>query len=412
MMRAALYGLAGLGAATGLLAMPCNALGEDVTDTSAYSQQNRLSLFHDYSIDVVGQTRGSIPGPAGTGALTPLLGQYASTEPDGTGRSYQFTATPLAGYDSNPEANRFAHGGSFLGVDLSAAYQCNIGPADPTVGSPNQFKISYDLTGAIYEGQVHNADAVQQTLNWSYRRNLFDDRVFLGLAIADQFTIIHGEPVLNTLDAIPSAEWLLTPQVSAEVNYDYTSLSFFRDTIDLKSMDADRSTVNLKLHLYPTPQVRGPIPDSPDVLGDILRQTLSRATIGYAAVFNEPTGREYEYEGNRLSLGFEGVRIPPIKGMFDTSDITMDLMYAHEWDNYLNPSLEGPLILAGSPKQIRRKDHVDIFTLRGNARLFDLPRNRGTLAAYAQWDLIADRANILVRHFNEYVVSGGITYRY
>jgi hypothetical protein len=411
-MRNALNALAGIGAMTCILTLPNAAQADPVTDTTSYSQQNRLSLFHDYSIDVVGQTKPSIPGSPGSGVMNPLLGQYASTDAEDSGRWYELSATPLAGYDSNPDASRFPEGGAFVGLDLSAAIHCNFGPYDPTVGSPNQFKLSYDITGAVYEGQVGSADAIQQTLNWSYRRNLFNDRVFIGMGIADQFTVQHGEAIANSFDAIPSAEWLMIPQTSVEVSYDYTNFSFFRAAADRKSMDTDRHTVNLKLHLYATPQVRGPIPESPDVLGDILRQTLYRATIGYAAVFNNALGIGYQYEGNRLQIGFEGVRIPQLKFVPDLSMITMDMMYAHEWDNYMNPSLEGPQILAGSPKHIRRKDHIDVFTLRANARLLDLSGDRGTLAGYLQCDIIADRANILVRHYNEYVFSGGFTYRY
>jgi hypothetical protein len=280
------------------------------------------------------------------------------------------------------------------------------------VGSPNQFRLSYDATGAVYEGPVDDADVLQQTLAWSYRRNLFSDHVFLGIQVKDQFTMVHGASLLNTLDAGPSVEWLVIPQASIEFNYDYTSFSFFPPVIRARDQESDRHTINIEGHLYPTPQVRGPIPESPDVLGDILRSTLSRATVGYAAVFNEPRGIDYEYEGNRLWVGLEGMRIP-IKGRWlNWNDITFDAMYAHEWDNYMNPDSEGPPVLAGKPAQVRRKDHLDVFTLRTNARLFDLPRDQGTMAAFLQYDIIADRSNIAVRHYNEFVISGGLTYKY
>ena len=93
-------------------------------------------------------------------------------------------------------------------------------------------------------------------------------------------------------------------------------------------------------------------------------------------------------------------------------DVVLDATYAHEWDNFTVPNAEGPNVLAGKPKQVRRKDHLDVFTLRANARLFDLPQNRGTLSTFVQWDLIADRANLEARHFNEFIISGGIRYQY
>lgn len=417
MMRAAVFGLAGFGAVAGLLLTAPHAMAA-TTDVDAEvetaSQENRLSLFHDYSLDAVGLTTGQIPGSAGGGLLTSMLGQYASTDTSGTGRSFQISFTPLAGYDSNPEAREFSRASAFGGGDLSASYQCNLGPWDPTVGSPNEFRLSYDFTGAVYDGTVPDADVTQQTLAWSYRRSLFDDRVFLKLSIQDQFTMEHGSATLNTLDCIPSMEWFFYPQASIEVNYDYTDLLFYQPVVGRRDENADRSTINLKVHLYPTPQVRGEIPESPDVLGDILRQTLYRATLGYTASFNEPSpGTEYQYEGNAVSLGFEGVHLPQFKNSrVDFSNLTMDLMYAHEWDSYLNPSTEGPVVLAGSPKQVRRADHIDVFTFRTNARLLDFTQNRGTLGAYVQWDIIADRSNIPARHFNEDIVSGGFTYQY
>jgi hypothetical protein len=55
---------------------------------------------------------------------------------------------------------------------------------------------------------------------------------------------------------------------------------------------------------------------------------------------------------------------------------------------------------------------MDVLTLRANARLFDLPQNRGTLSTFVQWDIIADRANLQARHFNEFIISGGLSYQY
>ena len=147
----------------------------------------------------------------------------------------------------------------------------------PPWGSPTQFRISYDATGAVYDGTVFHADTFQQTLSGSYRRSLFRDTLFVGIALADQSTTESGNAFLNTFDASPSFEWFLTPEGSAEVNYDFTRLDYFIRAATRRNPDADRHTVNVKFHFYPTPQLRGDIPESEDVLGDILRQTLERA---------------------------------------------------------------------------------------------------------------------------------------
>jgi hypothetical protein len=402
--------LAGLGATISLLAGTSSTRADVVTDVSTLSQANRLSLFHDYSMNVVGLTAGNIPGSVGSGMFDSFLDNGSATAPSDTDRSYTLSATPFTGFDSNAEARRSAdvQSGVFGGVDLSAVYRINIGPNDPTVGSPTQFQFAYDTTAAAYEGTVFKADPFQQTLSGSYRRSLFNDSLFVGFALNDQFTLEHGEAFLNTFDASPSVEWFVAPQESIEVSYDYTRLGYFINHIGVpEDPDANRHTINTRFHFYSFPQLRGDIPESPDQLGDILRATLRRATIGYAAVINNATGHDYEYEANRLSVGFEGVHlIPRIRNIF------MDVSYAHEWDNYMNTNFEGPIVIAGKPPRVRRKDHVDVFTLRVNGRLLDLPQDRGTLGTFFQCDLIGDRSNIFNRHYNESIVSGGLTYQW
>jgi hypothetical protein len=404
MRLTALCSLAGLGAI--LLANPARTFGDTVNGISNLDQANRLSLFHDYSIDAVGLTTGSVPGSAGGGLLAPAMGNHASTAPSEPARDFQLSAAPLVGYDSNPEARRFSQGSPFAGVDLDAIYFLDFGPNDPNLGSPTQFQFAYDLTGAIYDGTTFEADTLQQTLSASYHRYLFNDSIIAGFMLDDQFTTEHAQAFLNTVDALPSVEWLFTPQMSLEASYEYSHLDYYIHVVQRRNPDASRNTVNTKFHFYSLPQVRGDIPDSPDQLGDILRATLNRITVGYAAVFNKADGADYEYEANRVSIGLEGLRIPRLH------DVTFDMNYSHEWDNYMNPSVEGPIVIAGSPKQHRRKDHVDVFTVRSNARLFDLPQDRGTLSSFLQWDILADRSNIPVRHFNEFVISGGIEYKY
>jgi len=406
MLQTAVGCLGGIGASVALLVSPRTVSGDVVTGISNLSQANRLSIFHDYSIDAVGLTDAQVPGSPGGGIMTHILGSWASTDTSVVGSDLGISITPLFGYDSNPEARRIGQGSVFGGADIAALYRINIGPNDPTVGSPTQIKFSYDATGAVYDGTVFNADTFQQTFATSYRRSLFHETLYVGVGLKDQFTTEYGNAFLNTLDVTPGVEWFMIPQASLEGSYDLTRLDYFMHNGLHKSPDAVRNTVNAQFHFYPTPNVRGPIPESDDVLGDILRQSLHRATVGYAAVFNEARGSDYNYEANRVYVGVEGVHVPRL------GDLTLDARYAHEWDNYMNPNSELPIVLAGSPKQIRRKDHMDVLTLRANARLFDLPQNRGTLSTFVQWDIIADRANLQARHFNEFIISGGLSYQY
>jgi hypothetical protein len=398
-------GLAALSVVLVLLS-PRPVSADVVTGISNLSQANRLSIFHDYGLDSVGLYNGSVPGTPGSGMLTPLMGSWASTDTTGSSRFFELSASPIVGYDSNPEARRDAQGSIFGGADLNAMYRMNIGPDDPTIGSVNQFRLDYDATGAIYDGTVFNADTFQQTATGSYRRSALHDTVALGVVGKDQFTTEYGNAFLNTLEIEPFVEWFALPQTSVEANYDLTRFDYFIRPGIKKNPDSVRNTVNAEFHFYPIPQIRGPIPDAEDVLTDILRQSFHRVTVGYGAVFNEAAGSDYNYEANRVYVGIEGLHLPSMP------DWSLDLLYAHEWDNYMDPNSEGPIVLAGSPKQVRRKDHLDVFTLRSSHRLFDLPENRGTLSTFLQWDLVADRSNFEARHFNEFVISGGFKYSY
>ncbi len=380
--------------------------GDTTGPISNLSQANRLSLFHDYSIDAVGLVSGDVPGTQGGGVASYLMGNWKDSDITGTGRSYEINVTPLAGYDSNPEARRSQQAGEFVGADLNAAYRFDFGTDDATIGHPGEIKVYYDAVGAIYSGQVFKADTLQQTVGSTFHRRLWDNTVVLGMLIDDQFTMEHGDGILNTFDVAPSAEIFLLPQSSVEIGYAYARLDYELRTELIKDPDANRHTISAQYHFYPTPQKAGPVPESPDVLGDILRQSLHRATVGYDYVFNRAAGDDYVYEGNRVYIGLDGLQIP------GAPDINFDIRYAHEWDQYSNPNVEGPTVLAGRPITQKRQDHIDVFTLRGNARLLDLPKNRGTLSTYAQFDIIADRSNIDARHFNEYSFSTGISYRY
>ena len=84
------------------------------------------------------------------------------------------------------------------------------------------------------------------------------------------------------------------------------------------------------------------------------------------------------------------------------------------------PSFEGFDGGAGSRYQAKREIKSFWYptwlaqpaALVANSRLLDLPENRGTLASFVQWDLIADRSTIEARHYNEFVISGGLTYQW
>ncbi len=401
LVRAALCGSIGFAALPG-----GTARADSVTPVSTLSQANRLSVFHEYSIDAVGMVSDKLAGGPGGGVVNYLLGNWTSGDATGTGRSFEINFSPVVGYDSNPEARRNQQAGEFGGGDLNAAYRFDFGPDDATIGHPGEIELYYDVVGAFYSGPVFKANTVQQTLGTSMHRSLSDNTIVLHLAADDQFTVEHDQAFLNTVDVAPSVEIFPVPRSSVELGYDYARLDYAIRTRIHKNPDANRHTINLKYHFYPTPQKAGTPEESPDQLGDILRQSLRRATVGYDYIFNQSDGSDYHYEGNRVYIGLEGMQVP------GAPDISFDARYAHEWDWYKSPNQEGPFVIAGKPKARKRKDHLDVFTLRGNARLYTLPHDAGTLSTYVQFDIIADRSSILARHFNEYVIGGGVSFQY
>jgi hypothetical protein len=377
------------------------------------SEANRLSLFHDYNLSVIGTTPGDtttlLTDPAG-GVLAPMIGSSAGVgETQGGGengpqRSWYVSATPIVGYDSDPAALNHARGSAFLGADLNAGY--TLAGILPN-GNPLGATFGYDIAGAFYGGQIKQADGIGQTLSATVFHSLANDTIRLSVLGQDQFTSQHGKSYLNSIDARPDVQFFFLPNVSIDAAYQYTSFDyFFPLLINAQDPDASRSTASFALHLFPLPQPAGsPVPESPDVLTDILRRSLHSATIGYDHVWNAADGNDYDYEANRIRFGLDTLRFLP------TDSVTADFDYAHEWQNYLNANSEVRPLLVGRTER-RRKDHVDVFTTRLNAELADLPRGRGTLAAFVQWDVVWDRSNFLGRDFNEFIVSSGITYRY
>jgi hypothetical protein len=328
------------------------------------------------------------------------------TPPD---RGWFISGTPFAGYDSNPEARHQERSSFFAGADLNAGYAIELEPNDPNMGGPARFELNYDLAGAIYEGQVKQADVAQQTISATGRYGIINDAIVLSLRAQDQFTFMQGHSFLNTIDVVPAAEVFWLPQLSTEFVYDYTLLDYFYPVTPSLDLDSDRHTFTANLHFYPLPpNPDAPVPESKDRLTDLLRRMLRRATLGIAHVWNGAEGFSNEYEANRIIVGLQGLRFP------NTPDLAFDFEYAHEWQNYLKGTTESlfPPSLGGTPTGFRRHDHVDFVTVRANARLLDLPRNRGTLAGYLQYDLIFDQSNIFQSDYNEHIVSAGLSYRY
>ena len=337
---------------------------------------------------------------------------------------------PVVGYDANPESRRLPRSSVFAGGDLGASYHVADGPDDPIVGQPLRAAFAYDVLGAVYEGQTQAADTLQQNLSGSVRQTLFDGTLVVTSSLSDGFTMLHGAAFLDTLDAGAAGEFFVVPQVSIETGYNFTHLQyFFHPTVSPQQKPtADRDTFLAKLHLYTLPQRRGAVVgEAPDLLTEILRGALTRATVNYAHVWNLPTqrtGLDYDYEANRVGFGLEGVTLPGRVGSRSLGtfgrNLSFDLDYNHEFQDYEYENSASPpgFVVtknahgAARARRFHRKDGIDVFTVRGNARLLDLPHDGGTLGSYLQWDLIHDGSNIVARHYNDYVISGGLTYRY
>jgi hypothetical protein len=407
MVRTRSVGAAAVGLAIGVMFVS-TARADDPTSVSRQGQANRLSLFHDYSLTAYGSSRGDIPGQPGGGLIASRLGSWTTTTvqtPED--RNWSISGTPLLGYDSNPEGRQFSKSSVFAGAEANARYTIDLDPDDPTWGGPTRFVFNYNVGGALYQGSVSQANVIQQSLSAAVRHGFFDDTFVVSGLFQDQFTFTQGRSFLNTLDVVPSGELFWLPQFSTEVIYDFTSLEYFYPVASTQDLTGARHTLTGNLHFYTLPhgQELSP-PEAKDRLTEILRKTFRQVTLGFAHVWNLADGTSYRYESNRIIFGLQDVMIPKVR------DLSFDLQYAHEWQNYKFNSTENPPVLGGSPSGFRRKDDIDIFTLRANARLADLAKNRGTLGAFFQWDVISDGSNVNVRNFSEFIVSTGVVYRY
>ena len=437
-----------LAAAIALTLWAPPARADEVTPAITQNQANRLSIFHDYALDVVGQSTGTgggvaaynyggytgttpLVGEAGRGAAAnaitsfserfPFLRGIQSTDPVGSTRPFEFSAGFSSGYDSNPKAQTDSEDASFAAGALSAAYRYANGPVDPVVGAPLQVNASYTATGVVYEGNVAAADALQHGLAASLRQSYADNRFAVSAAVDDQFTMLHGAAFLNTTDASVGGEAFVANQLSVEGGYGYTHLQYFFQPVTFEQRPtADRHTANARLHLYTISQHRGDglPPPTTDGVTAFVQKALRRATVGYAHVWNAPsqtTGSDYRYQADRVYVGLEGLALPESVKVFGQSlgqGTTASVLYAHEFQDYKYNNSASLSRLRGFGPGTPRYDDVDVFTIRSDTRIVDFAHGAGTIATFLQLDLFRDHSNIGFRGFNEFVFSSGFTYRY
>jgi hypothetical protein len=381
------------------------ASADDVTANLNQSEAGRLSIFHDFGTSSIGSTPSDIPDSTDGGMLTGYLGRWATDTPTPSDKSFSVSATPVVGYDSDPEGLKDERGSIFGGAELAANYALNLTASN---GDPTIFDVGYDATGAVYKGTVKQGDNLQQTVSAGAQHKMFNDAFVFSGGFRDQFTIDHGTAFLNAIDLSTGGEVFWFPQLSTELSYRYSHLDFyFPDVVKQQDPDANRDVLSLAMHLFPLPQTRNAtVGESPDLLTDFLRSSLRSATVGYAYVWNTSDGSDYKYQANRVFFGLDDLR------PFHTKNLSFDLNYAHEWQQYFNTNNTELGDVISGKSTLRRNDHLDVFTMRANARLADLARNRGTLGGFLQWDYIRDESNIPNRDFNEFIVSTGIEYRY
>ena len=378
------------------------ASADEVTPDLNQAEANRLSIFHDYGISSIGSTAGQLPDTTDGGLMSSYFGRWVTDSPTPSDRPWSLAATPIIGYDSDPEGLSKERGSLFGGAELAANYALDVTQEN---GDPTHLAAGYDITGAVYKGTVKQGDNLQQTAFAAANHKMFGDTFVVSGAFRDQFTMDHGTAFLNAIDAGAGGEVFWLSQLSTELSYRYSHLDYFFPVVKTQDPDAGRHTLSLDLHLFPKSQTREPDSESPDRLTDFLRSSLGRFTIGYGYVWNRADGQNYDYEANRLVVGLDDLR------PFHTNNLSFDMRYAHEWQIYLNKNNETTPTLNGNHFLLRH-DHLDIFTLRANARLADLAKNRGTIGTFLQWDIIADRSNIQNRDFNEFIISTGLVYQY
>src|SRR5580658_6182740 len=160
LIRSALPAAAGWCGVILALSVISTASADDVTANLNQSEAGRLSIFHDYGISSIGSTAGDIPDSGDGGIMTGYLGRWTTDTPTPADKPWSISATPIFGYDSDPEGLKDERGSIFGGADLAANYTPNF-TADN--GDPTSLDIGYDVTGAVYEGDVKQGDNLQQT---------------------------------------------------------------------------------------------------------------------------------------------------------------------------------------------------------------------------------------------------------
>ncbi len=375
------------------------ARADGYTPTIAQDQANRLSIFHDYGFDVIGDSTGNstgvggngggflgnVPliGTPGEGSATAIIDRFSfldglrSKDASPVAREFDVSLGYTSGYDSNAEARRVPadKDASFVGGTFRAGFHVTDGDRDPIVGAPLQADFAFATTGVWYEGTVANADAVQPMAAVNVRDSLLGNAVVLRGSLNDQFTIEHGAAFLDTFDATGSGEAFALPQLSVEAGYDFAHLQyFFHPILDAQKPTADRNTVDARLHLYPLDQRRGATIPKVDGVSQFFREALTRATVGYAHVWNDPTqttGSDYKYDSDRAYVGLEGLTLPKGVKLFGSSIGTRDggQPCSTATSSRGSPTRTRP---ARRPSSFglpghRRRDNLDVFTIRSNS---------------------------------------------
>lgn len=288
------------------------------------------------------------------------------------------------GYDSNPGASPTAHGSWFGKPDLNLSLGW-------TPNAANTVMAGYEVIGTVYDGASASLDQALNTwdVNWNY---LFSHDSALSVDAKDVATFVGGKAAQNKGDFTTSYgqywathAWRFTPQ------YEYANLDqLTAPSKPSRDLTGTQHSLGSAIAFFPADVSLGA---SGAIVRTLARLPLDKVELGYYHAWNAAVGSDNDYQGDKLTLNVNGIRI-------GVKRLTLNASYTQEWRDYSKPN-------SFSPTGALRADGIN----RASAEIDYNPLAFESLKPklFVRYDLTAQDSNIGQKNFHEHIVQLGVS---
>jgi hypothetical protein len=288
------------------------------------------------------------------------------------------------GYDSNPGAAPSAHGSWFAKPDLNLSLGWTPDAADIVV-------VGYDVSGTIYDGASSTLDQAVNTfdVNWNH---LFSQDSAISLDAKDVATFIGTKAAQNKGDFIASfGQYCATHAWKFTAQYEYANLDqLTTPSKPSRDLTGNQHSVGPTLAFAPADVSLG---SAGAVMHALAKLPLAKVELGFYHAWNAAVGSDNDYEGNKVTLSFTGIRV-------GVKRLTLNISYSHEWRNYTRPN-------SFSSTGALRNDGIDRASteIDYNPLAFESLK----LKLFVKYDLAVQDSNIEAKAFRDNIIQAGFS---